>query len=260
MWGLWKHRWLLREFLIREIKNRYLGSVSGFLWVLFQPLAQLAVYAFVFTLIFKVRFPELEGHGYIAFVAVALWPWLAFQEGVQRATVAVQNNAALIKKVAFPNELLVYASVAATYLIHVVGLLLVLLVLKLAGVAIHLSALPGFALLWLVMMVGALGLGLICAAFQVFLRDLEQILAPLFMLLFYASPILYPASLVPPAFRVIIEANPISYFIGQARSLLLYGDWTPGVTDGVAVLGAIVLFRVGLRIFRRCATRFEDFL
>jgi ABC-type polysaccharide/polyol phosphate export permease len=260
VWGLWKHRWLLREFLGREIKNRYLGSVSGVLWVLFQPLAQLAVYAFVFTLIFKVRFPELEGHGYIAFVAVALWPWLAFQEGVQRATVAIQNNAALIKKVAFPNELLVYASVAATYIIHAVGLLLVLLVLKLAGVAIHLSALPEFALLLLVMMACALGLGLICAAFQVFLRDLEQILAPLFMLWFYASPILYPASLVPPTFRVIIEANPISYFAGRARSLLLYGDWEFGITDGAVVIGVCLLCWAGLSVFRRCATRFEDFL
>jgi lipopolysaccharide transport system permease protein len=100
--NLWPYRWLLLNFLSREIKSRYVGSVSGIFWALLHPLALLAVYAVVFTAIFKVKFPELEDHSFILFVAVGLWPWLCFQEGAQRGALAVQNGGGLIKKVAFP--------------------------------------------------------------------------------------------------------------------------------------------------------------
>ena len=102
-----RHRWLLYELTRRELANRYAGSVSGVAWTFLQPIAQLAIFAFVFSQIFRAGVPaNYGGVSYTAFVAVALWPWIMFSEGVQRGMAAVAGNAGLIRKVALPTQLL----------------------------------------------------------------------------------------------------------------------------------------------------------
>jgi len=96
-----------------------------------NPIALLAVYQFVFTHIFRVT--SFAGQSFIAFVAVALWPWLAAQEALQRGTVSLASYSGMIRKVAFPHEIVVFASVAATFALQFAGYLAVLLVLKVAG-------------------------------------------------------------------------------------------------------------------------------
>ena len=100
----------VRQLLPARATTRYLGSVTGLAWALLHPLALLAVYHFVFTTVFRAG--SFDGKSFLLFVAVALWPWLAAQEGLQRATVSLAGYAGLIRKVAFPHELVVYASVA----------------------------------------------------------------------------------------------------------------------------------------------------
>lgn len=258
--NLWPYRWLLLNFLSREIRNRYVGSVSGFFWALFHPLALLAVYALVFTAIFRVKFPELEGSSFILFVAVALWPWLTFQEGAQRGALAVQNGGGLIKKVAFPHELLVYAAVLSTHAVHVSGFMLVLGVLALAGNELHFLSLPLVFLLFGMQLLFTSGLALFLAALQVLLKDVEHFLAPLFMIWFYATPVLYPASLVPPQVQQVIAWNPLSYFITRIRDLLMGGNIQIGWQDGLMLAGCWLFFVAGRWFFNRLSPYFEDFL
>ncbi len=258
--GLWQYRWLFLNFLSREIKSRYVGSVSGFFWALLHPLALLAVYATVFTTIFKVKFPELAGHSFVVFVAVALWPWLCFQEGVQRGALAVQNGAGLVKKVAFPHELLVYGAVGATYAIHVVGFILVLVVLALAGNALHFAGAPLLLLLFMMQLLFTSGLSLILSALQVLLKDVEHFLAPIFMIWFYATPIVYPATQVPLRIQQVIEWNPLSYFITRIRELLMFGASQIGWQDLVMLCGSLLVFLGGRWFFNRLSPYFEDFI
>ena len=257
---LWPYRWLLLNFLSREIKGRYIGSVSGAFWALLHPLALLAVYALVFTAIFRVKFPELAGHSFILFVAVALWPWLSFQEGAQRGALAVQNGSGLVKKVAFPHELLVHASVLSTYVVHVVGFLLVLAVLARSGSDLHLLSLPLVLLLLCMQFLFTSGLSLILAALQVLLKDVEHLLAPLFMIWFYATPVLYPASLVPLQIQQVMAWNPFSYFIGRIRDLLMTGNSQIGWQDAVMLAACLAVFTAGRWFFNRLSPYFEDFL
>ena len=95
-------RALFVNFFRRELNTRYLGSLSGFAWAFVHPLVLLVVYHFVFTTIFKTK--GFGSESFLAFVAIALWPWLAAQEGIQRAATSLAGYAGLIRKVAFPHE------------------------------------------------------------------------------------------------------------------------------------------------------------
>ena len=253
-----RNRALFANFFRRELTTRYLGSVTGLAWALLHPLALLGVYHFVFTTVFRAgRFGDVS---FLSFVAVALWPWLAAQESLQRATVSLANYAGLIRKVAFPHELAVYASVASTFALHLCGYVAVLIVLVVVGEPIHFSgwivALP----LWAMLAIGVVGVSLALAALQVFVRDVEHVLIPLMMILMYVTPILYPLSLVPAHLRPWVAANPFSYIVERMRDALLDGRLAFEPGDALALAVALALFFGGRWLFRRLSPHFEDFV
>lgn len=255
-----RYRWLLYEFTRREISSRYAGSVSGIAWTLLQPLAQLAIFAFVFSQIFRAGVPpEYSGVTYTSFVAVALWPWIMFSEGIQRGMVSITSNAGLIRKVALPNRLFVYAAVLACYAVHLVGFVGVLVALSLAGEKIRLAGLPVAILLLVPYMVMATGIGLALAALQTLLKDVEHGTAIVLSIVFYMTPILYPLTLVPESWRDALGYSPLAHLSERIRDVLLSGGG-PVAGDWILVAVAIVVFLAGLALFERLSPHFEDFL
>ncbi len=251
---------LLLRFFRRELKNRFAGSLSGGVWVLLQPLLQLAVTSFVFVHVFKARVPGADAPGYLPFLATAFWPWTAFAEALLRSTTAIQDNAALIGKVALPREVLVVASVLSSFAIHCIGYLVILLVLAAFGYDIHLSHLLLALPLYLLLLSLALGAALLCAAVQVFVRDLVQLLGQTLPLLMFTAPVYYARDLLPEKFRGLIDLNPFTFYAEAFRGILLdYGDIPPG-RIGVAVAIALLTLFVGHQVFRRLDPHFEDFL
>lgn len=253
-----RNRALFANFLRRELGTRYLGTFTGGAWALLHPLALLAVYHFVFTTIFRAG--GFRGASFLLFVAVALWPWLAAQEALQRATVSLGGYAGLIRKVAFPHELVVYAAVTATLVLQFVGYLAVLLVLALFGEPVRFSGLLLALPLWLLLALGITGLALFFAALQVFVRDIEHLLAPVLMILMFLTPILYPLDLVPQSVRPWVAANPFGWLVGRMRDALLEGEIALRLGDLVAVVVALLTFAAGLAVFRRLSPHFEDFV
>ena len=251
-------RRLFQQFVRREATTRYLGSVTGLAWALVHPIALLAVYHFVFTSIFRAT--GFAGSSFLAFVAVALWPWLAAQEAIQRAAVCVPGYGGLIRKVAFPHEVVVYASVAATLALHFVGYLVVLAALRATGEPIHLEGLLVAVPLWAVMAIAVAGIALALASLQVFVRDVEHVLMPVLMMLMYLTPILYPLSLVPERLRGWVSANPFTWLVGRLRAALLEGRLAPEAGDLAALAVALALFAAGRWMFRRLSPYFEDFV
>ncbi len=249
---------LFRELLLREISSRYVGSVFGGIWALIQPLFQLAIYSFVFRVIFAVRFPELEQHSFTTFVACALWPWMAFQEGLQRGTHSIAGNASLIKKVAFRRELLVLAAVSSIFAVHLTGFLVVLLGLTAIGEPLHLASLPFVLLCWLVMFVFSCGLAFLTSSLQVFLKDVEHVLAPVLMILFYATPVLYPLSRVPDPYSKLMALNPAAHVLEAIRAALMRGEWAVAEVVGMLFVG-LGLAALCKLLFNRLSPHFEDF-
>ena len=262
------HAWRLRasardralfvNFFRRELTTRYLGSITGLAWALLHPLALLAVYGFVFTTVFKTT--GFAGQSFLAFVAVALWPWLAAQEALQRGTVSLAGYSGLIRKIAFPHDIVVHASVAATLALQFAGYIAVLIVLVIAGETIHFDGLLLAVPLWIVMAIAVTGLALLLSALQVFVRDVEHVLMPLLMILMYLTPILYPLALVPESLRPWVAANPFSWLVGRLRDSLLDGKLALEWTDAIAVIVALLLFVAGRAVFRRLSPHFEDFI
>jgi len=245
-WG-----WLLYSFVRRELATRYVGSAWGFAWSLLHPLAQLAVFAFVFSQIFRVAVPPgYPGATYTAFVAIALWPWTMFSEGLTRAMGSVAANAGLIRKVAFPHRLLVYSAVIAGCAIHLVGFVAILVALKLLGNPVVLPNLPTALLLLVPYMFLATGVGAFLAALQTLLRDVEHVVQVVLMMAFYASPILYPASLVPRSLEAWVRYNPLAWYSNRLREVLLQGSG-PVIGDLWWAIACLVAFGAGVAFCNR---------
>ncbi len=251
---------LTLRFFRRELTNRFAGSFSGGLWALFQPLLQLAVYSFVFVYIFKARVPGAGAPGYVPFLVTALWPWTAFSEAILRSTTAIQDNAALIGKVALPREVLVVASVCASFAIHIIGFVAIVAILWLGGRGVLLTGLPAALALYVPLFALALGLALICASVQVFVRDLVQALGQVLPLLMFGAPIFYDRALLPARFQGLLDFNPFTFYAESFRALLLgHGRLDPVHAVIAFAVAAVILFS-GHRLFRRLDAHFEDFL
>lgn len=248
------------RFVQRELHNRFAGSFSGGLWALFQPLLQLAITSFVFVHVFKARVPGTTSIGYVPFLALALWPWVAFSEAVLRSTTVIQDNAALIGKVALPREVLVLASVGTSFAIHIVGFVAIVAVLALAGQGIHARGLLLVLPLYIPLAALALGIALICASVQVFVRDLVQALGQLLPLLMFGAPVYYDRLQLPEQYRGLLDFNPFTFYAESFRALLLdYGTFSLR-SLGLAMLVAFAILLIGHWLFRRLDPHFEDFL
>jgi lipopolysaccharide transport system permease protein len=250
------------HFLQRELRNRYLGSISGGLWALLQPLAQLAIYGFVWAYVFKQRAPggDASPAAIVPFLAVGMWPWNAFAECLMRSTTVIQENAGLIGKVSLPRPVLVIASAGASFLLHGFGFIAIMVVLALLGMKIHLIMLPLALLAFMQLFLLGLGLAFLFSAIQVFVRDLSQVLSQLIPLWMFLSPVLYSRDFLPEAYRGWLSVNPFTFYPEYLRSILLGFGEISVTTQATAFGVAVATCAIGYAVFRRLNPRFEDFL
>lgn len=248
---------LLTELVRRDLTARFAGSMGGPLWLLLNPLIFGAIYGFVFALILRTT-PPAGFPGYAVFLLSGLLPWLGFQEAIVRATSAVTEHAHLVKKLPFPPALLVVSSLVSALVIQAAGVGLIALYLVVSG---HASLKPAQLLLAFGLEVLLLlGPAFILSALQVFVRDLVQILGPVMTILFYLTPIVYPASLVPQPYAGWMALNPARDLITLFRAGLCGTELPPFPRLAAWALASVVLAWLGERFFRRCQRSFSDLL
>lgn len=251
------HLFLVKELAKRDFQSRYAGSVLSVLWSFIQPLWQLLLFTFVFSLVMKIPIERFDvGTGSFGiFLFCGLMPWMAVQEGVARGSSALTDNANLVKKLRFPSEVLIVAVVFAALLHEAIAMMVFLVVLATVG-DLSVAGLP-----WLLVALPAqlfltLGLAMILSGIHVFFRDIGQILGMALTGWFYLTPIVYPLGLVPESFRIWVELNPLTILVGlYRRAFLGRGD-----TDGVAMLAvlSVVVLLVGAAVFRKLRSTFVD--
>jgi lipopolysaccharide transport system permease protein len=249
---------LLYTFTERELVTRYAGSVLGFFWTLLGPILMLVIYSMVFGRLFAADASAL-GTSYIHYVAMGLWPWLLFSDALTRGLAVIQANGALIKKVAFPHVIPVIASVASTFVIHLIGYIAVLLILAAMGSTMQASGIFGVIIMLCGLFAFSLGLALMLAALQTILRDVEQAIQPAMLMLYFLTPVLYPVSIIPVAYRAWFEWNPIAMMVQRIRDHLMKAPGLGMIDLYVLMVGGVVLL-IGWLIFQRLSPHFEDFL
>jgi ABC-type polysaccharide/polyol phosphate export permease len=248
-------RELLRNLTIRELKVRYKRSTLGFMWTLLNPLLMMAIFTLIFSKVFVSSiewFPIYFLSGYL--------PFAFFQASVQIGTGSIIGNANLVKKVYFPRSVLPI-SVVMSQLVHFVLGLGVLLV---AEVVIYKWDqrfdwwwyIPELLFAVVVLTVFTTGLTLLFAAANTFLRDIGEFLGVAFLLWFYATPVIYPVSILGDKLQDIIKLNPLYWFVALFR-YALYDTSTPDwKTFAVSTMFAVVTLVVGWAVFDRMAAQF----
>ncbi|MBS3824511.1 MAG: ABC transporter permease, partial [Wenzhouxiangellaceae bacterium] len=209
---------------------------------------------------FDARAPSGLDMPFVAWLAIALWPWLGFSEGIMRASESMPQHAGLISKVPMRRELLAISSATAAFVLQLAGYVVVLVVMALLGIALTPAGFVNGALVLAVMMLLSNALGLFAATLRVFFADIQQLLPTLLMLWFFLTPILYSPEYLPEELQILVFANPLAGLMTDLRAALLEGQALPGVTTLVMLAVSVAAYLLGLAFFRRMAPYFEDFL
>lgn len=260
--SLWRNRHLLMQLTRREVIGRYRGSVIGIVWSFLYPLLMLAVYTFVFSVVFNSRWGESGNSNRAEFAVIVFVGMIVhgfFAECLNRAPGLVLNNANYVKRVVFPLEILVWVNVGAALFHAMVSTAVLLIFVAVITGSLH-STILLFPLLMLPLVLMTAGFCWLLASLGVYLRDVAQVIGVVTNVLLFMSPVFFPISALPPAYQKILHANPLTFVIEQARDLLIFGrnpDWS-----GIALytLSSLAVAWLGFAWFQRTRNGFADVL
>ena len=259
--ALWRHRVLIWQLTRRDVVGRYRGSLLGLLWSFLNPIFMLAVYTFVFSVVFQARWgPASESK--VEFAAVLFAGMIVhslFAECLNRAPGLILGNVNYVKKVVFPLEILPWVAMGSALFHAAISVLVLLIFFAWTQHYLYWTALL-LPVLLLPLVLFTMGLTWFLAATGVFLRDVGQTTGVVTTALLFLSPVFYPVSALPEAYRPLIYLNPLTFMIEQARGILLWGtmpDWSG--------LGAYLIFGfltawAGLFWFQKTRRGFADVL
>ncbi|WP_156485019.1 ABC transporter permease [Erwinia sp. ErVv1] len=236
-------RQLIYQMSKREVVGRYRGSAMGLLWSFINPIFMLAVYTFVFSVVFKARWGASSAADSKSDFAIILFVGLIihtlFAEALIRAPTLIISNVNYVKKVVFPLEILSITNIACVVFHSVISLIVLLTACLIFNGYIHWTAvfLP---LVFFPLIIFTLGLSWFLSALGVYLRDIGQTISILMTVLMFLSPIFYPISALPVKFQSIIMLNPLTFIIEQAREVLVWGRFPDFY--GIAIYTCVATF------------------
>jgi lipopolysaccharide transport system permease protein len=252
---LWAYRELLYVLTMRDIKVRYKQTVLGFAWAIIQPFMMMVVFSVFFGRL--AQMPS-DGFPYPIFVYAALLPWTFFANSITSSANSLVGSANLVSKVYFPRLIIPLSSVGSGLVDFAIagGILLLLMVYYGVGWTPNLFMVP---ILVIAAAFTALGVGTFLAALNVAYRDFRYVVPFLVQFWMFATPVVYPASLVPREWQWALYLNPMAGVIEGFRSAFLGRPFdVPGILLSLAIAG--ILFAAGTAYFGRVERRFADII
>ncbi len=238
----------------RTIRGRYQQSLLGWLWAIVQPIASVIIFSVIFTKFVPVN---TGGIPYPVFSYVAVVPWTFFASSLSDMAQSLVLNMNLITKIYFPREALVIATMMARLLDFGIAAVLLIALIFMFHVPIFPMGWVMLPVILLLQLILVTGLGLITSALNIFYRDVQPILILTVQLWFYASPIIYPVTMVPEKYRVFYYLNPMAGILESYRDILLRQS-LPGYYLIISGLFSIVVFLIGYWFFKRVEFLFAD--
>lgn len=264
MTGMLRSLWSYRHFILSSIRNelisRFARSKLGGLWMIINPLAQVAIYTLILSNVLAAKLPGIDNkHAYAIYLMAGLLAWTLFSEIIGRCLNLFIEQGNLMKKMQFP-RITLPAIVVGSNLINNAMLFIAML-----GIFLLLGQQFSMAMLWLlpltIILTGfALGVGLVLGVINVFVRDLGQAVPIILQMLFWFTPIVYPANIIPESYRHLMNFNPLYHFTTSYQDILVYGR-TPDMS-GLVVISALslLLLLLSLFLFRRSSEEMVDVL
>lgn len=246
-----RHRELLMELTLREIRERYAASVLGAGWAILAPVLTMGVYVLLFGVVFPTRVPGSDtAWSGAALVLAALPPWLALAEVLVRAPTAFVSSRSLVRQVVFPIEVLVARVVAVTVVPWAIGSAVSIgLAVWVHGFTPPMLLLP---VLWMVQFAGMLGIALILAPTGAWVRDLKDVMAFVATIGLFMTPILFtPQTLerLPGSIRTVMTLNPCSHMAWVYRDALAAGAFEHPISWVVFPAVSLLLLLGGAILF-----------
>lgn len=264
LWALiescYNNRQLIRQMIKREVLGRYKGSVIGLGWSFFNPVLMLAVYTFVFSVVFKARWgidtnESKTQFALILFVGMIVHSF--FSEVFGRAPTLILSNGNYVKKVVFPLEIFPIISIGAALFHSVISIAVLLLAFWFFNGYVQWTAIL-FPLVIFPFVVLTLGLAWIVASLGAFIRDIGQAINLIIMILMFLSPVFYPITALPEEFRPWLLANPLTFIIEQSREVLIWGKLPDVIGLLVYAFYSVLVMWLGFAWFQKTRKGFAD--
>ena len=251
---LWQYNELLYFLVWKEVKVRYKQTIIGGAWAIIQPLLTMVIFTIIFGRLAKI---PSDGMPYPVFTYTALLPWMLFAQALTRSGGSLVSNANLITKVYFPRLLVPLSAALAPIVDFIVSFLILLGMLAWYGIppTLGILALPFFLALTLVT---AMSVNLWLAPINVKYRDVAHTLPFLSQIWMYASPVVYPLSMIPEKWQFLYSINPMVGVIEGFRWALL-GKQSPNfMAMAISVIVVMALFLGGILYFKKMEQTFAD--
>jgi lipopolysaccharide transport system permease protein len=259
---------LIFDFVKKDFRARFAGSVVGIFWNVINPLVMIAIYALIFSRVMRAKLPDSGGSlrefSYSIYLCAGMIPWTMFAETLLRSTNIFLENANLIKKVSFPKQILnVSALITSTinfFIAFSFFILFLAIVNLLPGYSMHIpiSLMLLFYGVVICQQLFAFGLGMAFSALNVVFRDVGQLVNIVTQIWFWFTPIVYVKEIVPVSFQFLLKFNPMYHFIDIYQSIFYYNTF-PRWTRLVAISSlTIVAMVIGYLIFRKLSDDIPD--
>lgn len=257
-------RELLWNLTLRELRTKYRRSFLGWTWSMLNPLANVAIYGFVFGVLFGATAPTgtnsgLDGFAY--FMLCALLPWTFFSLTMSMGMASISANSGLVRRVAFPREVLVFSNVAHALVQFSIELVLLCVILLIAGSPL-LPYLPAVVLLTLLLALFGAGFALALSTLSVYFKDLSYLWAIVTQVWFFLTPIVYGPEIlqnnVPEWGQNLMRLNPMVHFVSAYRDALYHAQFPDLAKVGILLLSAVISLSLGWTVFTRFGRRLPE--
>ena len=264
MFGMFRSLWQYRHFVSSSIRNelvsRFTRSKLGGLWMIINPLAQVAIYALILGNVLAAKLPGIDNkHAYAIYLMSGLLAWTLFSEIIGRCLNLFIEQGELMKKMQFPRITLPAIVVGSNLLNNA------LLFISMLGIFALLGHNFSIVMLWLIpltiiLTLFALGVGLALGVTNVFVRDIGHAVPIVLQVWFWFTPIVYPVTIIPEDYRHWMILNPIYHFTSAYQDILVYGR--PPEVSGLVIIGvsSLLLLLLSLFLFRRSSEEMVDVL
>lgn len=258
--AVWQFRHFIRSSILNDFRARFIRSRLGGLWGILQPLAQVAIFAFILSHVLASKLPNIDNpYAYALYLMAGTLAWNLFAEVLQRSLTLFIDNGNLLKKINFPRvslPLIVAGGALFNNLLLLIAMLLIFILL---------GHLPGAQIVWLpflmLLTLGlGLGIGLILGVLNVFLRDIGQVVPIVLQFLFWFTPIVYMSSIIPEAYRQWLVLNPMYTVVEAYHQVLVFNQAPALLGIGIIALLATLLAAFSLVLFRKASPEMVDML